>query len=144
MVCYGELCQTAGNQMGGLSLGRAVLQKMCSITCRVSSITGLVWVKLLGGNCFQAAGKRLPSGKGNRQNEPPECPKRSQARQEERRASFSPIWIWLPIALISAGWLDDIGLPQYKDQFHESRVDGRMLQYLTVVSTVLSPQFYQF
>lgn len=32
-----------------------------------------------------------------------------------------------------AGWLDDIGLPQYKDQFHESRVDGRMLQYLTVV-----------
>lgn len=35
--------------------------------------------------------------------------------------------------LVSAGWLDDIGLPQYKDQFHESRVDGRMLQYLTVV-----------
>lgn len=33
----------------------------------------------------------------------------------------------------STGWLDDIGLPQYKDQFHESRVDGRMLQYLTVV-----------
>nr|XP_055049084.1 liprin-beta-2b isoform X2 [Misgurnus anguillicaudatus] len=29
-------------------------------------------------------------------------------------------------------WLDDIGLPQYKDQFHDSRVDGRMLQYLTV------------
>ncbi|XP_053720864.1 liprin-beta-2 isoform X3 [Synchiropus splendidus] len=29
-------------------------------------------------------------------------------------------------------WLDDIGLPQYKDQFHEARVDGRMLQYLTV------------
>lgn len=31
------------------------------------------------------------------------------------------------------GWLDDIGLPQYKDQFHEARVDGRMIQYLTVV-----------
>ncbi|XP_036399881.1 liprin-beta-2-like isoform X2 [Megalops cyprinoides] len=29
-------------------------------------------------------------------------------------------------------WLDDIGLPQYKDQFNESRVDGRMIQYLTV------------
>ncbi|XP_032894702.1 liprin-beta-2 isoform X1 [Amblyraja radiata] len=29
-------------------------------------------------------------------------------------------------------WLDDIGLPQYKDQFTESRVDGRVLQYLTV------------
>jgi hypothetical protein len=31
-------------------------------------------------------------------------------------------------------WLDDIGLPQYKDQFVEARVDGRMLHYLTVVS----------
>lgn len=31
------------------------------------------------------------------------------------------------------GWLDDIGLPQYKDQFHEARIDGRMIQYLTVV-----------
>ncbi|XP_041053003.1 liprin-beta-2-like isoform X3 [Carcharodon carcharias] len=29
-------------------------------------------------------------------------------------------------------WLDDIGLPQYKDQFNEARVDGRVLQYLTV------------
>ncbi|XP_072554549.1 liprin-beta-2-like isoform X4 [Paramormyrops kingsleyae] len=29
-------------------------------------------------------------------------------------------------------WLDDIGLPQYKDQFSEAKVDGRMLQYLTV------------
>lgn len=34
----------------------------------------------------------------------------------------------------STGWLDDIGLPQYKDQFNEGRVDGQMLQYLTVVS----------
>lgn len=33
------------------------------------------------------------------------------------------------------GWLDDIGLPQYKDQFNEGRVDGYMLQYLTVVSS---------
>lgn len=31
------------------------------------------------------------------------------------------------------GWLDDIGLPQYKDLFYEARVDGRMIQYLTVV-----------
>lgn len=38
----------------------------------------------------------------------------------------------LNLSLIS-GWLDDIGLPQYKDQFHEARVDGRMIQYLTVV-----------
>ncbi|XP_064634514.1 liprin-beta-1-like isoform X5 [Lineus longissimus] len=29
-------------------------------------------------------------------------------------------------------WLDDIGLPQYKDQFVEARVDGRVLHYLTV------------
>lgn len=31
------------------------------------------------------------------------------------------------------GWLDDIGLPQYKTQFDEGRVDGRMLHYMTVV-----------
>uniref|UniRef100_A0A671QH64 Liprin-beta-1-like n=1 Tax=Sinocyclocheilus anshuiensis TaxID=1608454 RepID=A0A671QH64_9TELE len=29
-------------------------------------------------------------------------------------------------------WLDDIGLPQYKAQFDEGRVDGRMLHYMTV------------
>ncbi|XP_033107076.1 liprin-beta-1-like isoform X3 [Anneissia japonica] len=29
-------------------------------------------------------------------------------------------------------WLDDIGLPQYKDAFHEARIDGRMLHFLTV------------
>uniref|UniRef100_A0A8C2IA97 PPFIA binding protein 1a n=1 Tax=Cyprinus carpio TaxID=7962 RepID=A0A8C2IA97_CYPCA len=29
-------------------------------------------------------------------------------------------------------WLDDIGLPQYKSQFDEGRVDGRMLHYMTV------------
>ena len=29
-------------------------------------------------------------------------------------------------------WLDDVGLPQYKDRFLESRVDGRVLNLLTV------------
>ncbi|XP_059538432.1 liprin-beta-1 isoform X4 [Myotis daubentonii] len=29
-------------------------------------------------------------------------------------------------------WLDDIGLPQYKTQFDEGRVDGRMLHYMTI------------
>ncbi|XP_064198372.1 liprin-beta-1-like isoform X2 [Anguilla rostrata] len=29
-------------------------------------------------------------------------------------------------------WLDDIGLPQYKSQFEEGRVDGRMLHHMTV------------
>ncbi|XP_066106957.1 liprin-beta-2 isoform X2 [Saccopteryx bilineata] len=45
-------------------------------------------------------------------------------KQEEKSALLDHIWV--------TRWLDDIGLPQYKDQFHESRVDGRMLQYLTV------------
>ncbi|XP_077994196.1 liprin-beta-1-like isoform X2 [Glandiceps talaboti] len=31
-----------------------------------------------------------------------------------------------------ARWLDDVGLPQYKDSFNEARIDGRMLHYLTV------------
>ncbi|XP_036044576.1 liprin-beta-2 isoform X2 [Onychomys torridus] len=46
------------------------------------------------------------------------------AKQKEKSALLDHIWV--------TRWLDDIGLPQYKDQFHESRVDGRMLQYLTV------------
>jgi len=33
------------------------------------------------------------------------------------------------------GWLDDIGLPQYKDSFSDGSVDGRMLNYLTFVSS---------
>ncbi|XP_053537991.1 liprin-beta-2b isoform X9 [Ictalurus punctatus] len=45
-------------------------------------------------------------------------------RQSEKSAELDYIWV--------TRWLDDIGLPQYKDQFHEGRVDGRMLQYLTV------------
>ncbi|XP_051778721.1 liprin-beta-2b isoform X11 [Erpetoichthys calabaricus] len=42
----------------------------------------------------------------------------------EKSAALDHIWV--------TRWLDDIGLPQYKDQFSEARVDGRMLQYLTV------------
>ncbi|XP_057604889.1 liprin-beta-2 isoform X2 [Hippopotamus amphibius kiboko] len=45
-------------------------------------------------------------------------------KQEEKSALLDHIWV--------TRWLDDIGLPQYKDQFHECRVDGRMLQHLTV------------
>ncbi|XP_063398148.1 liprin-beta-1-like isoform X4 [Mytilus trossulus] len=29
-------------------------------------------------------------------------------------------------------WLDDIGLPQYKDYFYDARIDGRMLHFLTI------------
>ncbi|CDQ76782.1 unnamed protein product [Oncorhynchus mykiss] len=42
----------------------------------------------------------------------------------EKSSELDHIWV--------TRWLDDIGLPQYKDQFHEGRVDGRMLQYLTL------------
>ncbi|XP_069479701.1 liprin-beta-2 isoform X11 [Ambystoma mexicanum] len=45
-------------------------------------------------------------------------------KQEEKSGQLDHMWV--------TRWLDDIGLPQYKDQFYESRVDGRMLQYLTV------------
>ncbi|KAI7697991.1 hypothetical protein SSS_04242 [Sarcoptes scabiei] len=31
-----------------------------------------------------------------------------------------------------ARWLDDIGLPQYKEAFLDARVDGRILHYLTI------------
>lgn len=34
-------------------------------------------------------------------------------------------------------WLDDIGLPQYKDAFFDARIDGRMLHHLTLVSIFL-------
>lgn len=34
-------------------------------------------------------------------------------------------------------WLDDIGLPQYKDQFSEACIDGHLLNNITVVSNVL-------
>ncbi|KAM4617497.1 liprin-beta-2 isoform 2-T2 [Discoglossus pictus] len=45
-------------------------------------------------------------------------------KKEEKSGQLDHMWV--------TRWLDDIGLPQYKDQFHESRVDGKMLQYLTV------------
>ncbi|XP_026168057.1 liprin-beta-2b isoform X3 [Mastacembelus armatus] len=46
------------------------------------------------------------------------------SKQPEQSAELDHIWV--------NRWLDDIGLPQYKDQFNEGRVDGQMLQYLTV------------
>ncbi|XP_075932258.1 liprin-beta-2b isoform X4 [Anarhichas minor] len=44
--------------------------------------------------------------------------------QPGKSAALDYIWV--------TRWLDDVGLPQYKDQFNEGRVDGQMLQYLTV------------
>ncbi|XP_064785517.1 liprin-beta-2b isoform X8 [Oncorhynchus masou masou] len=45
-------------------------------------------------------------------------------KRTEKSSELDHIWV--------TRWLDDIGLPQYKGQFHEGRVDGRMIQYLTV------------
>ncbi|KAM3919915.1 liprin-beta-2 isoform 2-T2 [Leptodactylus fuscus] len=45
-------------------------------------------------------------------------------KKDEKSGQLDHTWV--------TRWLDDIGLPQYKDQFYEARVDGRMLQYLTV------------
>lgn len=50
-----------------------------------------------------------------------------QAVTSEKRSPVSDLdhnWV--------ARWLDDIGLPQYKDQFYEARIDGRLLHNLTV------------
>ncbi|XP_039987803.1 liprin-beta-2b isoform X2 [Xiphias gladius] len=46
------------------------------------------------------------------------------SKQPEKSAELDFVWV--------TRWLDDIGLPQYKDQFNEGRLDGQMLQYLTV------------
>ncbi|KAM9854575.1 liprin-beta-2b isoform 2-T2 [Aulostomus maculatus] len=46
------------------------------------------------------------------------------SKLHEKSAELDYVWVMR--------WLDDIGLPQYKDQFNEGRVDGQMLQYLTV------------
>ncbi|XP_055789534.1 liprin-beta-2-like isoform X4 [Salvelinus fontinalis] len=45
-------------------------------------------------------------------------------KMTEKSSELDHIWV--------TRWLDDIGLPQYKGPFHEGRVDGRMIQYLTV------------
>jgi len=50
---------------------------------------------------------------------------RSGNRKDQLILNLRPDWI--------CKWLDDIGLPQYKDQFYEAKIDGRMLNYLTVV-----------
>lgn len=49
-------------------------------------------------------------------------------------AVLTMLWFLLCVLPFPSGWLDDIGLPQYKTQFDEGRVDGRMLHYMTVVS----------
>ncbi|XP_037834377.1 liprin-beta-2b isoform X2 [Kryptolebias marmoratus] len=50
--------------------------------------------------------------------------KNVSSKQPEKSAELDYVWV--------TRWLDDIGLPQYKDQFNDGRVDGQMLQYLTV------------
>uniref|UniRef100_A0A1A7XP21 PTPRF interacting protein, binding protein 2 (Liprin beta 2) n=1 Tax=Iconisemion striatum TaxID=60296 RepID=A0A1A7XP21_9TELE len=46
------------------------------------------------------------------------------SKQPEKSSELDYVWV--------TRWLDDIGLPQYKDQFNDGRVDGHVLKYLTV------------
>ncbi|XP_058883028.1 liprin-beta-1-like isoform X2 [Acipenser ruthenus] len=46
------------------------------------------------------------------------------SEEDDRKGRLDYNWV--------TRWLDDIGLPQYKTQFDEGRVDGRMLHYMTV------------
>uniref|UniRef100_A0A8C9VXQ7 PPFIA binding protein 1a n=1 Tax=Scleropages formosus TaxID=113540 RepID=A0A8C9VXQ7_SCLFO len=46
------------------------------------------------------------------------------SEEDDNKGKLDYTWV--------ARWLDDIGLPQYKTQFDEARVDGRMLHYMTV------------
>ncbi|XP_043938648.1 liprin-beta-1 [Protopterus annectens] len=46
------------------------------------------------------------------------------SEEEDNKSKLDYSWV--------TRWLDDIGLPQYKTQFDEGRVDGRMLHYMTV------------
>ncbi|XP_026143113.1 liprin-beta-1b isoform X2 [Carassius auratus] len=46
------------------------------------------------------------------------------SEEEDNKSKLDYHWV--------TRWLDDIGLPQYKTQFDEGRVDGRMLHYMTV------------
>lgn len=39
--------------------------------------------------------------------------------------------------LLVLRWLDDLGLPQYKDAFADARIDGRTLNFLTTVSYIV-------
>ena len=44
--------------------------------------------------------------------------------KRDNRKSLDPIW--------TMRWLEDLGLPQYKDSFNEARVDGLLLDNLSV------------
>ncbi|XP_041110973.1 liprin-beta-1-like isoform X10 [Polyodon spathula] len=46
------------------------------------------------------------------------------SEEDDRKGRLDYNWV--------TRWLDDIGLPQYKTQFDDGRVDGRMLHYMTV------------
>ncbi|XP_040843345.1 liprin-beta-1 isoform X4 [Ochotona curzoniae] len=46
------------------------------------------------------------------------------SEEETNHGKLDFIWV--------TRWLDDIGLPQYKTQFDEGLVDGRMLHYMTI------------
>ncbi|XP_034031433.1 liprin-beta-2b [Thalassophryne amazonica] len=86
------------------------------------------WVT--SGQTLMSAGPPTSRGKGAGDENPLHRKKLQLAiktfssKQHEKSSELDYIWV--------TRWLDDIGLPQYKDQFNEGRVDGHMLQYLTV------------
>lgn len=41
------------------------------------------------------------------------------------------------VADFCSEWLDDIGLPQYKEDFSESKIDGRLLNNFTLVKRIV-------
>ena len=49
---------------------------------------------------------------------------RTQNCEEDNAGMLDHQWV--------TRWLDDVGLPQYKDAFLEARIDGRMLNFLTI------------
>ncbi|RXM28987.1 Liprin-beta-1 [Acipenser ruthenus] len=56
------------------------------------------------------------------------------SEEDDRKGRLDYNWV--------TRWLDDIGLPQYKTQFDEGRVDGRMLHYMTV-SMLKDEEFFK-
>ena len=50
----------------------------------------------------------------------------SDSEDELLKAAGQLDYLWV------AKWLDDIGLPQYKDAFLDARIDGRVLHFLTI------------
>ena len=61
-----------------------------------------------------------------------------QKKNSDKSGSLDHLWV--------IRWLEDIGLPQYKDLFLEARIDGRVLSSLTdsdLTSLKISHELHQ-